>query len=80
VNTRYSDAATFDKFYADGGSGFGIGVALDSVSDQGVDYSRVNFGINMSLNLTSDYPQAIYMFVHHKSTLVFSPQGLQILQ
>jgi len=80
VNTRYSSATTFDKFFADGGSGFGIGVALDSISDQGMDYSRVNFGINMSLSLTTDFPNAFYMFVHHKSTLVFSPQGLQVLQ
>ena len=80
VNTRYSDATTFDKFFADGGCGFGIGVALDSISDAGVDYSRVNFGINMSLNLTTDFPNSVYMFVHHKSTLVFSPQGLQVLQ
>jgi hypothetical protein len=83
VNTRYPatpDRAHFDKFYADGGCGFGIGVALDNISDQGVDYSRVNFGINMSLNLTTDFPNAFYMFVHHKSTLVFSPQGLQVLQ
>ena len=80
VNTRYASATTFDKFFADGGSGFGIGIALDSISDQGMDYSRVNFGINMSLNLTSDFPNAVYMFVHHKSTLVFSPQGLQVLQ
>tara|TARA_R110000765_G_scaffold297161_1_gene392261 strand:+ start:1701 stop:2999 length:1299 start_codon:yes stop_codon:yes gene_type:complete len=79
VNTRYGRATTFDKFFADGGCGFGVGVALDSISDQGVDYSRVNFGINMSLNLTTDFPNAVYMFVHHKSTLVFSPQGLQVL-
>ena len=79
VNTRYGSSTSFDKFFADGGSGFGIGVALDSISDQGMDYSRVNFGINMSLNLTTDFPNAFYMFVHHKSTLVFSPQGLQVL-
>ena len=79
VNSRLSDAARFDKDFADGGCAFGIGVAFDSISDAGVDFSRVNFGINMALDLTSDSPQAFYMFVHAKQTLVFGPQGLQVM-
>tara|TARA_R110000737_G_scaffold7868_1_gene22872 strand:- start:4941 stop:6245 length:1305 start_codon:yes stop_codon:yes gene_type:complete len=79
VNSRLSDAVRFDKDFADGGCAFGIGVAFDSISDAGVDFSRVNFGINMSLGLTSDSPQAFYMFVHAKQTLVFGPQGLQVM-
>ena len=79
VNSRLSDAVRFDKDFADGGCAFGIGVAFDSISDAGVDFSRVNFGINMALDLTSDSPQAFYMFVHAKQTLVFGPQGLQVM-
>jgi len=79
VNTRYSDAARFDKDFADGGCGFGVGVAYDRVSDQGVDFKNVNFGINMSLELTTDSPQAFYLFVHNKNTLVFGPGGLQVI-
>ena len=79
VNSRLSNAVRFDKDFADGGCAFGIGVAFDSISDAGVDFSRVNFGINMSLGLTSDSPQAFYMFVHAKQTLVFGPQGLQVM-
>jgi hypothetical protein len=78
-NVRLSDSARFDKDFAFGGCGFGIGVALDTISDQGVDYRNVNFGINMSLNLTTDSPQAFFVFVHNKQTLVFGPQGLQVL-
>ena len=79
VNSRLSNAVRFDKDFADGGCAFGIGVAFDSISDAGVDFSRVNFGINMALDLTSDSPQAFYMFVHAKQTLVFGPQGLQVM-
>ncbi len=78
-NVRLSDVARFDKDFAYGGCGFGIGVALDAVSDQGVDYSNVNFGINLSLDLTTDFPQAFFVFAHAKQTLVFGPQGLQVL-
>ena len=79
VNTRYSDSTRFDKDFADGGCGFGVGVAYDRVSDQGVDFRNVNFGINMSLDLDSDSPQAFYLFVHNKNTLVFGPGGLQVM-
>jgi hypothetical protein len=80
VNTRLSDDTTYDKFWADGGSAFGVGVAFDNISDQGVDFSRVNFGINMALNLTSDYPQSFFLFCHAKNTLVFGAGGLQVIQ
>jgi hypothetical protein len=79
VNVRYSDSARFDKDFAEGGCGFGVGVAFDRISDQGVDFKNVNFGMNMSLELTTDSPQAFYLFVHNKNTLVFGPGGLQVL-
>jgi len=79
VNVRYSDSSRFDKDFADGGCGFGVGVAFDRISDQGVDFRNVNFGLNMSLELTTDSPQAFYLFVHNKNTLVFGPGGLQVL-
>ena len=79
VNSRLSDATRFDKDFADGGCAFGVGVAFDNISDQGVDFSNVNFGINMSLDLTTDSPQSFFVFVHSKQTLVFGPQGLQVL-
>jgi len=80
VNTRLSNDSTYDKFWADGGSGFGVGVAFDNISDNGVDFSRVNFGINMALGLTTDSPQSFFLFCHAKNTLVFGPGGLQVLQ
>ncbi len=82
VNTRYAGGETparFDKDFADGGCGFGVGVAYDRVSDQGVDFRSVNFGLNMSLGLTDDSPQAFYLFVHNKNTLVFGPGGIQVM-
>ena len=79
VNARLSDDVRFDKDFADGGCAFGIGVAMDSISDQGVSFKNVNFGINLSLDLTTDSPQAFYVFVHAKQTLVFGQQGLQVI-
>tara|TARA_R110000744_G_scaffold154367_1_gene269123 strand:- start:5228 stop:6469 length:1242 start_codon:yes stop_codon:yes gene_type:complete len=78
-NLEYSDSSRFDKDTAFGGCGWGVGVAMDTVSDQGVDFSTVNFGMNMNLMLNTDSPQSFYMFVHAKNTLVFGPQGLQVI-
>tara|TARA_R110002096_G_scaffold27366_3_gene83898 strand:+ start:6081 stop:7409 length:1329 start_codon:yes stop_codon:yes gene_type:complete len=78
-NLQYANSKNFDKAVPFGGCGWGIGVAMDTVSDQGVDFSTVNFGINLSLMLDTDSPQAFYMFAHAKNTLVFGPQGLQVI-
>ena len=79
VNARLSDSTRFDKDFADGGCFFGVGCAFDNISDQGVDFQNVNFGINMSLDLTTDSPQSFFVFAHAKQTLVFGPQGMQVL-
>lgn len=60
-------------------SHFFVGVSFDAISNQGVDFSGANLGIQMELDLTTDNPQTIFLFVHHKSTLVFSPNGLQVV-
>jgi hypothetical protein len=33
----------------------------------------------MEVALTSDNPQTIFLFVHHKNTLVFNENGLQVI-
>ena len=65
--------------YVNGGCPYGIGVAFDTISNQGVDFKTTNFGINMELDLTTDNPNAVYMFVHSKQTLVFNQSGIQVV-
>tara|TARA_R110002126_G_scaffold224431_3_gene369318 strand:+ start:206 stop:1531 length:1326 start_codon:yes stop_codon:yes gene_type:complete len=65
--------------YIDGGSGFGIGVAFDSISNQGLDFTNTNLGINIDLGLVTDNPQSVFMFIHSKRSLVFNPSGIQVL-
>ena len=65
--------------YIDGGAGFGVGVAFDTISNQGLDFTNTNFGINMDLDLITDNPQSVFMFVHSKQTLVFNGTGIQII-
>lgn len=74
-----SNLITYDQTAIDGGINYGIGVSFDTISNQGIDFSSTNFGINMDMDLVTDNPQAVYMFVHHKNTVVFNQSGIQVL-
>jgi hypothetical protein len=69
-----------DKTAAEGGNVFGIGMAYDNISGDGVDFSQLNWGVQMDCGLTTNRPHAMYVFVHSKNTLVFNSTGLQIVQ
>jgi len=81
-NIDYSTDSTFSgaKDIINGGSAFGIGVAYDSISDQGLDFSTTPFGVQLQLRLTSDNPNAIYLFVHSRQTVVSSRGSIQVLK
>jgi len=81
LNTKYTSGKP-DKvnFKVDGGSVAGLGIAYDVVSGQGVDFSSVNWGMNMECDLTTDNPQAFYLFVHSKQTLAFSRDGISVVR
>tara|TARA_R110000823_G_scaffold234617_3_gene360817 strand:- start:533 stop:1867 length:1335 start_codon:yes stop_codon:yes gene_type:complete len=68
------------KEVKDGGSAWGLGVAYDTISDQGISFQTVPFGVQLQLRLTTDSPQSIFLFVHSKQTVVSTPSGIQILK
>ena len=68
-----------DDNYPDGGSMFAVGVSFDNISNQGIDFSAASLGMQMEIGLDSDNPQTIFLFVHHKNTLVFNKNGLQVI-
>ncbi len=63
-----------------GAGGAGIGFAFDVISGQGVDFSSQPLGISMELDLTNDYPNALYLFVHSKQSLLMSNKDIQVVQ
>ena len=63
----------------DGGNIFGIGCALDIISNQGVDYSNSQFGLVVNTSLLGDNPQSVFVFVHAKQTLLMNASGIQVL-
>jgi len=81
LNTRYTSGKPTDvNVKVDGGSVAGVGVAYDVISGQGVNFSGVNFGLNMETGLVTDNPQALYLFVHSKQTLVIDGMNVQVMK
>jgi len=79
TNRLYTGAAP--PLTADGGVMECIGVPFDTVgTGVGEDFSSTPFGIQMETDFTTDSPNALFLFVHSRQTLVFSPQGIQVIQ
>ena len=74
---RIPDGA--DKDIADGGSMWAVGCSFDNISNQGIDFSSASLGITMEVGLTTDNPNTLFLFVHHKNTLIFNKNGLQVI-
>ena len=68
-----------DNKVIEGGSNFGVG-QLFTLFDTGVDFSSQTFGINMQVDLTSDNPNAVFLFIKNKSSIVYNENGLQVVQ
>jgi len=77
--TSGKKSAFSDVLTLDGGNNFGVGIAYDTISDAGVDFSTQAFGVQMTTGLTSDTPHAVYLFAKSKQTIAYSGMGLQVL-
>ena len=58
---------------------FGIGVGLDNISGQGLDYRNENLSIQLETGLTADNPHSAFLFVRSRQTLVFNQNGVQVI-
>ena len=81
VNTNREYTGAAPPLTADGGPMECIGCPFDTVgTGVGEDFSTTPFGIQMECDLTSDSPNALFLFVHSRQTLVFGASGLQVIQ
>lgn len=81
VNTNRTYTGAVPPLTADGGPMECLGIPFD-VTGTGVgeDFSTTPFGVQMEMDLTSDSPNALFLFVKSRQTLLFGPTGLQIVQ
>ena len=81
VNSNREYNGSTSPLTADGGPMECIGVPFDTTgTGVGEDFSTAPFGIQMEVGLTTDSPNALFLFVHSRQTLVFGPTGLQVIQ
>lgn len=79
TNRLYTGATT--PLTAEGGVMECLGVPFDTTGTGiGEDFSTTPFGIQMEVGLDSDSPNALFLFVHSRQTMLYSPQGIQIVQ
>jgi len=71
--------ATPDRELPDGGNVFGVGIALDTISNVGVDYSSEPFGMVVNSSLDTDTPHSCFVYVRSKQTLIMNNQGVQVV-
>jgi hypothetical protein len=72
-----STAASY-KQIPDGGGLFGIGMRYSQFG-MGQDFSTQQWGVALDNKLLTDNPISTFIYFKNKSTLVFSPQGVQVL-
>ena len=62
----------------DANRNFAIGVALDNVSQVGIDFRGQSYATRIQSNLDGKSPNAVYTYVLSKNVLQYSPQGIMI--
>tara|TARA_R100000808_G_C2150123_1_gene158730 strand:+ start:2432 stop:3811 length:1380 start_codon:yes stop_codon:yes gene_type:complete len=67
------------KQIPDGGGLFGIGMRY-SQFNKGQDFSTEQWGVALTNELLADRPQSVFIYFKNKSTLVWSPTGVQVIQ
>ena len=81
VNTNRTYTGATPPLTADGGPMECLGVPFDTVgTGVGEDFSTTPFGIQMEVGLTTDSPNALFLFVKSRQTLLFGPSGIQLIQ
>ena len=66
------------KQQINGGPLFGLGMRY-SQFNSGQDFSSEQWGVSFNNTLVTDHPISVFMFFKAKTTLVFSPAGVQVL-
>ena len=67
---------------ANGGMVYGCGINYDALGGQGIDFSNPGsqFGMNIELDLKTNSPQSVFIFVNSEINVVFNQNGIQVIQ
>ena len=69
------------QFVNNSGVFYGIGVNYENfLGGSGINLNKEAWGLNMETNLTSSNAQSLFIFVNAESTILWSPEGVQLVQ
>ena len=78
----YRDVLTFARQVGQdvdvGARNFGIGLAMDRVSDMGMSFKGQSYATRIVSDLDGKSPNAIFTFILAKNTLQYSPMGVMV--
>lgn len=64
----------------DGGLVWGLGVNYDSLGGSGSDFSQENWGLTLKMDASDGDTTSAFIFVNSEQTLVYNPNGVQVVQ
>lgn len=67
---------------ANGGFAMGVGIKYDALGGSGVAFDNLGsqFGLNMDVDLVTNSPNSVFLFVNSEVNVVFNNNGLQVIQ
>ena len=65
---------------AEGGLAWGLGISYDQLGGSGSDFTTQQWGMNIDCNLITDNPISTFIFVNSEQSVVFNPNGIQVVQ
>jgi hypothetical protein len=79
INTNLAQSFADNADKSKGDFVYGVGLRMDYYSNQGLNMVGGNFTVQFTTDLNTDFPNSAYMFVHTRNTLMFSPEGVKVL-
>jgi len=64
----------------DGGLIWGLGVNYDSLGGSGSDFTQQNWGLTLKMDASDGDTVSAFIFVNSEQTLVYNPNGVQVIQ
>lgn len=78
--TAHGGASMDSTKIPDGGLTWGLGVNYDSLGGSGSDFTQQNFGLTLKMDASDGDTVSAFIFVNSEQTLVYNPNGVQVVQ
>ena len=78
--TAHAGASMDSTKIPDGGLTWGLGVNYDSLGGSGSDFTQQNWGLTLKMDGSDGDTTSAFIFVNSEQTLVYNPNGVQVVK